>query len=86
MTLTVMKKSFKKFQPRIINYRTYKHFSNGTLREDLIDKLSNEKFVINDDGQKRFCELSNNVLYKHASRKKKYARGSQMPFFYERTF
>ena len=73
ITLTVMKKSFKKFQPRIINYRSYKHFSNDTL--------SNEKFVINDDGFKRFCELSVNVLNKHASRKKKYARGNQMPFF-----
>ena len=45
MTLPVMKKSVKKFQPRIINYRSYKHFSNDTFRKDLIDKLSNEKFV-----------------------------------------
>ena len=81
MTLTVMRNSFKKFQPRITNYRSYKHFSNDTFRKDLIDKLSNEKFVINDDGLKRFCELSVNVLNKHAPRKKKYARGSQMPFF-----
>ena len=44
MTLTVMKKSFKKFQPRIINYRSYKHFLNDTFRKDLIGKLSNEKF------------------------------------------
>ena len=71
MTLTVIKKSFKKFQPRIINYRFYKHFSNDTFRKDRIDKLSNEKFVINDDGLKRFCELSVNVLNKHAPRKKK---------------
>ena len=65
MTLTVMKKSFKKFQPRIINYRSYKHFSNDTFRKDLIDKLSNEELVINDDGMKRFCELSINILNKH---------------------
>ena len=81
MTLTVMKKSFKKFQPRIINYRSYKHFSNDTFRKDLIDKLSNEELVINDDEMKRFCELSINILNKHAPRKKKYARGNQMPFF-----
>ena len=81
MTLTVMKKSFKKFQPRIINYRSYKHFSNDTFRKDLIDKLSNEKFVITDDGLKRFCEISVNVLNKHAPRKNKYARANQMPFF-----
>ena len=81
MMLTVIKKSFKKFQPRIINYSSYKGFSNDTFRKDLIDKLSNEKFVINDDGLKRFCELSVNVLNKHVPRKKKYARGNQMPFF-----
>ena len=81
MTLTVIKMSFKKFQPRIINYRSYKHFSNDTFRKDLIDKLFNEKFVINDDGLKRFCELSVNVLNKHAPRKKKYPRGNQMSFF-----
>ena len=76
-----MKKSFKKFQPQSINYRSYQHFSNDTFRKDLIYKLSNEKFVINDDGMKRFYELSINVLNKHVPRKKKYARGNQMPFF-----
>ena len=81
MTLNVMKKSFKKFQPRIINYRSYKHFSIDTFRKDLIDKLPNEELVINDDGMKRFCELSINILNKHAPRKKKYASGNQMPFF-----
>ena len=81
ITLIVIKKSLKKIQPRIINYSSYKHLSNDTFRKDLIDKLSNEKFVINDDGFKRFCELSVNVLNKHAPRKKKYARGNQMPFF-----
>ena len=35
-------------------------------------------FVTNDDG---FCEVSVNVLNKHATRKRKYARGNQMPFF-----
>ena len=43
--------------------------------------MSDEKFVINDDGLKRFCKLSVNVLNKHAPPKKKYARGNQMPFF-----
>ena len=81
MTLAVMKKSFKKFQPRIINYRSYKHFSNNAFRKDLIDKLSNEKFVINDDGLKRFCELNVNILNKHAPRKKRCARRNHMPFF-----
>ena len=28
MTLTVMRKSFKKYQPKIINYRSYENFAN----------------------------------------------------------
>ena len=40
MTLTVMKKSFRKFNPRLINYRSYKNFSNEAFRECLLEKLS----------------------------------------------
>ena len=39
--------------------------------ESCKDNLSIEKFVINDDGLKRFCELSVNILSKHAPRKKR---------------
>ena len=35
MTLTVMKKSFRKFHLRLINYRSYKNFSNEAFRECL---------------------------------------------------
>ena len=47
--------------------------------------LSNEVFVNNDKGLQMFCQLSINILNKHAPRKnktkkKKYARGNQMPF------
>ena len=38
MTLTVMKKIFRKFQPRLINYRSYKNFSNEAFRECLLEK------------------------------------------------
>ena len=40
MTLTVMRKSFKDLKARIINYRSYKYFSNEVFREDLLGKLS----------------------------------------------
>ena len=39
MTLTVMRKGLKKFQPRIINHRSYRHFSNEAYRESLINKF-----------------------------------------------
>ena len=70
MTLTVMRKSFKKYQPKIINYRSYKNFSNEKYRETLINNLSKENFINNDDGFQRFCL---DALNKHAPRKKKHA-------------
>ena len=81
MTLTVMRKGFKKYQPKIINYRSYKNFSNETYRETLINNLIKENFINNDDGFQRFCHISLNALNKHALRKKKHARGNQMSFF-----
>ena len=73
-------KIFKKYQPKAINYRSYKNFSNEKYREKLSNNLPKENFVNNDDGFQRFCHIID-ALSKHAPRKKKYARGNQMPFF-----
>ena len=50
MTMTVMRKSFMKYQLSIISYRSHKNFSNAALRETMIKKLSNENLVNNDNG------------------------------------
>ena len=76
MTVTVMRKIFKKLKPRTINYRYYKHFSNEAYRESLLDELSKEVFVNNGDGLQRFCDININVLNRHAPRKRKLARGN----------
>ena len=57
MTMIVMRKSLKKFQPNIISYRSHKNFSNDAFRETLINTLSNEKLVNNDNGFQRFCDI-----------------------------
>ena len=75
-----MRKNFKKVKPRTINYRSYKNFSNENYRESLLHKLSKEAFVNNDDGLQRFCDISTNIVNRHAPHKKKYARGNQRPF------
>ena len=80
MTVTVMRKIFKKLKPRIINYSSYKHFSNEASRESLLHELSKELFVNNDDGLQRFCDIITNIVNRHAPRKRKLARGNQMPF------
>ena len=79
-TLTVMKKSFRKFHPRLINYRSYKNFSNEAFRECLLEKLSKEIFENNDEGLQRFCDINLQVLNQRAPQKIKYVRGNQMPF------
>ena len=80
MTVTVIRKLFKKLKPRTINYRSYKHFSNEAYRESLLHELSKEVFVNNDDGLQRFCDININILNRHAPRKRKLAQGNQMPF------
>ena len=80
MTVTVMRNIFKKLKPRTINYRSYKHFSNEAYRESLLHELSKEVFVNNNDGLQRFCDININILNRHAPRKRKHARGNQMPF------
>ena len=58
MTVTVMRKKIKKVRPRIINYRSFKHFSNEAFRISLEKKLSREVYVNNNDGLERFCKIT----------------------------
>ena len=80
MTVTVLRKTFKKVRPRIINYRSFKHFSNEVFRVSFENNLSNGVYVNNDNGLERFCITAIDTLNKVAPIKKKYARGNQMPF------
>ena len=77
MTVTVIRKIFKKLKLRTINYR---YFSNEAYRESLLHELSKEVFVNNDDGLQRLCDININILNRHAPRKRKHAPGNQMPF------
>ena len=79
MTLTVMRKSFKKLKPRVIDYRSYKHFSNEVFRESLLEKLSQQTFVNNDYGFEIFFNISLKTLNKHAPSKTKHTRGIRCP-------
>ena len=80
MAVTVMRKTFKKVRPRIINYRLFKHFSNEAFRISLEKRLSREVYVNNNDGLESFCKITMDTLNKVAPVKRKYARGNQMPF------
>ena len=80
MTLTVMRKKFKKIRPRIISYRLHNNFSNEYYRKRLFNELKRETFVKNDRGFANFCDMSIKILNKRAPIKKKYKRGNHMPF------
>ena len=80
MTATVMRKTFKKIRPRVINYRSYRHLSNETFRFFLIHNLSNKVYVNNNDGLETFCETTMDTLNSFAPIKKEYAPGNQRLF------
>ena len=48
MTLTVMGKSFRKLQPRIINYRAKKNLLDETSKCCFLNQLRKEDFINND--------------------------------------
>ena len=58
MTLAIMRKKFRKQRPTIINYKSFKHFFNEECRKSLINSLSNQIYLNNDNGFSRFCEIS----------------------------
>ena len=78
MTVTVMRKTFKKMRPRVINYRSYRDFSNETFRVSLMNNLSSEVFVNNDDGLQKLCKTTMDTLNSFA--RGKYVRSNQMLF------
>ena len=80
MTVTVVKTTFKKFEPRIIRYRDYKNFQNGQYRDVLTPKLSN---IVSKNNSVRLNELLSidmDTLDRYAPCKQKYTRGNHLPF------
>ena len=78
VVVTVMKRTYKKSHPKIINYRSHRYFSNQSLREELMQieangNNCNERF-------ENFTSSCSVILNKHAPQKKKYMRGNQSPF------
>ena len=80
MTVTVMKMHLQKLQPRVINYRDYKHFQNENLREDLLFGLSKLNIKNNYDSFTGFIETCMKTVNQRAPCKQKHVRGNHLPF------
>ena len=80
MIVTVMKTSYRKIEPRVINYRDYKSFSNEGFRESLLENIKGKLSENSDKSFSNFVNTCNTVLDKQLPQKKKYVRGNQSPF------
>ena len=69
MTVTVMKATFEKLQPRVVNYRNYKYFENCRFKADLLSELSKANIEENKEGLSDFLNTFKRVLNLHVRRK-----------------
>ena len=69
MTISVLRMHFRKLPPKFFNYRDFKKFGKERFIDSLHYTLSEEQINYSKNPDK-FFEISQNVLSKHAPRKK----------------
>ena len=78
MIVTVLKTTFQKIGPTVMNYRENNKFSEQTFKQELKEELASIKTT--DLDYSSFQNCFEKVLDKHAPMKKKYARANNGPF------
>ena len=76
MTITIMKRYFKKNEPITIEYRDLKNFDPLRFREDLRNQLESKENITIEEFQQIFLSVWN----AHAPVKRKVVRGNNAPF------
>ena len=76
LTITVLKKYFKKKDPIIINYRDIKSFDGLKFREDIRNQLEQNREL----NMEEFKDILTSTWNSHAPIKKKVVRGNNSPF------
>ena len=66
---------FRKFPPKVINYRDFKKSDNERFMNSLLYTLNEERTDYSKNPDK-FFEVFHTVLNTHAPKKKKYIRGN----------
>ena len=77
MTATALRMQFRKLKPRVLFYRDYKKFLNGTFINSLKVKFDTQSISPDENGFLYFSKIFKN---KHASRKQEKIRGNQSSF------
>ena len=80
MTLTVLKISFAKLKPTVLNYRNYKFFNNTIFRNLTLNKQRNSNLQISNKGLKHFIETCLSLVSTIAPLKSRFIRANQAPF------
>ena len=78
MVVTVLKTTFPKQGPTVINYRNYKKYNENVFKNDLQQEL--QRIDPSDLNYSSFETAFDKVLDKHAPIKKKYVRANDKPF------
>ena len=78
MVVTVLKTTFPKQGPIVINYRNYKKYDENVFKSDLRQEL--QKIDLSNLNYSSFETAFDRVLDKHAPVKKKYVRANDKPF------
>ena len=78
MVVTVLKTTFPKQGPTVINYRNYKKYDENVFKNDLREEL--QKIELSDLNYSSFENAFDRVLDQHAPIKKKYVRANDKPF------
>ena len=74
MIYTMLKSCFNNTEPKLLNYRDFKHFSQENFKEDLSEALCDCG-----DSYDDFDHIFTSKLNKHAPKKKKWIRGNNKP-------
>ena len=78
MTVTAMKTTFQKLDPKTIHYRDYRKCNKYRLWQYLLSTLVIANINLS-NGLQKFIDICNKSLDKFTPRKKKYSRGNNMP-------
>ena len=62
MIVSVMKTTFQKLKPRIVQYRDYAQFSNDNFRKKLLENLTLENVNTNSNGLEKSLQMCMNTL------------------------